>query len=93
MAFNALSGDRPDVYDAVVMVTDGEAQSPDYEALAEERVNEMRESGIEVFVVVLDAYKEEEENSYEFLRYVYVVVNLWNPHMLAFANFSYEFLR
>ena len=56
MAFMEMVGGRPDAYKAVVFITDGDVQTPEFGPLDDTRLTELRDSGVEVFVIANTAF-------------------------------------
>ena len=91
-ALAGINGNRQMAYDAVVMITDGEQQNPEFGEVGSE-ASRLRDSGVEVFVVVHTYYKEKSQNSYADLQNIaslpleshYFEVDDFNTELMSLA--------
>ena len=64
MAFSAMLGARDNAYQVAILITDGEMQNPEFGPLEPARLSELRNSGVEVFVLASTEFVTSPVNAY-----------------------------
>ena len=89
MAFSPLLGARDTAYKVAILVTDGDMQSPEFGPLEMDRLMELGNSGVEVFVLASTAFIFEPVNAYPELGQI----AMDDDHMISFDNFEEDLLE